>query len=265
MPVIEIGTLLALRSERPERTANGVFFVQEYEGSEALVKAVAYAQPRGVLWSTDDSRAPLWRLVIRTPDWLTGDLSEEWTWEIIGEEAQQDIFNHPRSLFIASTDEGKEEIRLIKQAIEDKEDYQPTNVIQAPSPPYNSVELYNLALKGQDSWADARYTLRLTRTVGFNYSRDISDDGAFKLYTAAQIVGETSDFPMPNRTLARVQALEATYPIYTRFGLPADTDLYMWSWLKGPTSEIQIAGFKIRLTTEWRLAQWSKFNYVVKA
>jgi len=198
-------------------------------------------------------------LTVRSPETLTGDASLQWTWEIAATEIQRDIKEHPVILAAANDDAGETALRDVLKAIKDDEKliFVPGMGAQTPAQTVIFERLYKVMLKGQLYFLWPHYVLRFTATVGPAFTGSIADEGAFRIYTASQIISEFSAFPMYARTQARLLTLQDATPsvIYSAAGVP-NVAGYTWGWLKKPMSETQMRDFKIQLCTEWELELW---------
>jgi hypothetical protein len=251
MSAIVAGTDPVLISTVIWRSRSGNTTERVWEGTADGVNGVIANLSRYDEFTIDPNNAPLYRLTVRTPDTLDQASDPQWSWEIVGEDNQKDIYEHPRIVAITQSDDGLEELRVCKDAIE--------NPLPNASPAITDPDIlrvYFLKLHGTEGWRWPTYRLRLTKTVGPEYDGEIADDGACRVYSAADIVAEHSQFPMYTRTYRRVAALQNANPEIIFGGNAALADGYTWGWLKSPTTESEMGQFRIRLQTEWVLDFW---------
>lgn len=251
-----IGANLTLVSSRVVKTRAGLSTVDIYEGTSDACQAAILSITSDQEYELDDSQTPLYRLTIKTPDYTDGRESYEWRWEVLGNDAQKDIYEHPQTLYWAGQAGGDTDIRTIREAMQ--------NPIPDTSPAITNTQLtslYNLLLRGTTHFLSAQYALRLTKTVGSRYLGEVSEDGVLRIYTSQQIIAEQAGWPMTARIQARALALQDTYPPYIVYSTPANPQGYTWGWLRKPTTETEVAGGKVQIQTEWWLELWSLYVY----
>jgi len=257
------GTDPILISSRTSKTSSGTSTIKVYDGSLSGVNTVIAGLSSWDQWDRDDSNAPLYRLTVRQPLDANGAESLEWGWEVAATEERRDMKEHPVAINIVnalnaqSAKSGTDALRQVIQAVDDATDLLFVEGVLPNEATRVFERLYNVMLKGQTHFAWPHYTLRFNATVGAAFAGAINDDGAYRVYSASNIISQFNNFPMYARTQARVLALQAFDPA-TLFASAGVTGLsgYTWGWLKKPMSETQLRDFKIQLSTEWDLDLW---------
>lgn len=258
------GTDPVLVTTRVSRTDRGTARIEVWAGSSAGIDTVLSGLSPIQHWDWDDSDAPLYRLTVRTPE--PGDsgaggsaaaTTHEYGWDLNGSDLQRDLYEHPRTLWAASQPSGESDLKAIKAAIQDPQaDTSPA--ITTPGDQGFALELlYKLLLRGTTNFLWPHYELRFNAVVSPSFSAGITDDGALRIFSAAQIISEYSNFPMPARIEARIQALQSANP-NDAFGVPvSDTEGYTWGWMKKTSSENQTPDKRVRYSTSWDLELWN--------
>lgn len=257
------GTDPSLISSRTSKTSSGTSTIKVYDGSLSGVNSIISGLSSWDQWDLDDSNSPLYRLTVRQPIDADGADSLEWTWEVAATDERRDMKEHPVVLNIVnalnaqSAKSGTDALRQVIQAVDDATDLLFVAGVLPTEATRVYERLYNVMLRGQTHFAWPHYTLRFTATVGAAFSGGINDDGAYRVYSASDILSQFSGFPMYARTQARVLALQAFDPaaLFAAAGV-SGLDGYTWGWLKKPMSETQLKDFKIQLSTEWDLELW---------
>jgi hypothetical protein len=247
-----VGTDPVLVSTYTGRARGGYVTVRRWEGSADGVNTVIAGLERWEDYDIDPRDDPRFVLTVRTPDTVDGSDEVQYNWEIVGEDNTKDLWEHPALVAATQTEDGIEQMELVKQAIDDKSGR------PALSGTGDTVfdMAYDLLSHGATSWRWPTYRLRFSGVVACNWNGGVIDDGANRIYTASDIASEFSLFPMFDRTAARVAALQAAEP-HNVFGSDPVYDAgFTWGWLKSPTTETESGRWKIRLETEWVLDWW---------
>lgn len=169
------------------------------------------------------------------------------TWQIMANEIQKDLREHPKSLGISLP-----VLQQINSGI--KADRDPATITPALTGDANT--LYALLFRGTTHYALGQYVLRHTTNVSNSYGVNVADFNIDCLYTTSQLIAEASNgfswaFPIPGRLVFKLQNIA---PPTSRAG-------YLWSWRKLPSSETTAAGNRVEITTEYWLEQWSTYAY----
>ena len=257
-----IGTNLVQSGFRIIKTKEGKRYVRVFEGTADAVNGLISSLGADQEYEIDDDRAPLYAVTITTPDIddTTSNEEEAFLWELAGNDAQKSIFEHTKSLALTSKVLGV--IRSSVAAVEAAEPADAAGVYSTATGDIttaagvlqaDALSLFDFLLNNQDSYLDPQYVLKLTRTVGSRFSPTAADNKVFRLYTTGEVLSEanTQATPVPSRLQAKVNAI----PARTSTG-------YLWSWLKKPSTETQIAGGRIQITTEYVLELWATYFYL---
>jgi hypothetical protein len=166
-------------------------------------------------------------------------------WEILANEIQKDLFEHPSAALIPDT-----ELRAIRDAIQSPVEDQSPALTTA-----SAIDLYSLLLRGTTHYTVGQYVVRHTRTVSDRYTRDLADVDVGLIYTTGQLISEATgsslQTPMPLRMRNKLNNIAE----------PAFKSGFVWGWLKRPATEVTVANNKIEVSSEWWLEQWSTFIY----
>lgn len=271
------GTDPVLTSVRYSRTNLGTSRIDVYEGSAVGLNTILQTIATWQQWDWDDSDAPRYRLTVRTPEPGSGDAvgtspasaAYEWSWELVGSEVNVDIKQHPRTLWASDTPSGQEVLKIIVNAADD-----PDNTLSStpegpatnlPTDKFNVLmTLYDLLVKGQNSFQWPGYSIRISLVVGPNFTGGTSDDGECQVWSAGGILGYYSNYPPTQRIATRMQNLQAYNP-YSLFNVPAsDIAGYTWGWLAGPTTESELPDKRVRVQREFKLDHWNTaYTYTI--
>ncbi len=230
-----------------------VVFKWEAAGGDLWPLANAYAAARMGFTHIPNAAKSTLIATASGPQAGEGDFNTD-TWEILANEIQKDMLEHPRSLAIEESFPGT--LILVKHETE-------SGKALATTPPWSSgavalgaTRLYNLLVRGQTHFSLGQYVLRHTTNVSNAYNSNIADFNVERIYTTAQLLTEAGNsnlwtFPLPGRLAYKVQNL----PVPT-----ARTD-YLVGWRKLPSSENTAANNRVNITTEYWLEQWSLYAY----
>ena len=113
--------------------------------------------------------------------------------------------------------------------------------------------VYNLLLKGSESYPFSQYVLRHETEVGNGYSSNVADFNVDCVYTVGQLLSELTNssswiYPLPPRFQYFVQYLAA----------PATQPGYLWGWLKRSGTNATAANNRDKICTEYWLDQWEQ-------
>lgn len=258
------GTDPVLVSTRYSRTNTGTSRIEVWEGTSDGLNTVLSSLASWQQWDWDDSEQPKYRLTVRTPE--PGDsgvggsqasVAYDWSWELVGSEVSMDIRQHPRTLWLADDDAGKELLKRVVAASSDPDEvpFIPDGLDSDKTQSFRN--LYDLLVKGQNSFAWPSYTLRITLTVSPTFTGGTSDDGDCRVWSSAGIINYYAGYPPTDRIRTRMNNLQAANP-YLLFGLevPAAAG-YLWGWLAGPTTETELPDKRNRLQREFKLDFWN--------
>lgn len=169
------------------------------------------------------------------------------TWQIVGNEIQKDLFEHPRAAALDGPT-----IEKIRTNLENHKS--PTTI----TPPFtgDAALVYDLEFRGTTHYAVGQYVLRHTTNVSNSYAVNVSDVNVERIYTTAQLITECANpnswaYPIPGRLQYKLQNITA----------PTVRSGYLWGWRKLPSTETTAAGNRIEIVTEYWLEQWSTLIY----
>lgn len=227
-----------LRSRRTIKSATGsVSTISTFEGGKTAILGLA-ASPSlaGSSLDLDDSDAPLWRLVVSTPDYETGEAAEiSTTYELLGNDLQKDIWEHPS---VAGLD--NHTVREIRKKLADSSyDYTPSGV---------GLSIYNHLLRNQNFFIVSQYVLRVTQLVGSRRVLSIGFANAGKIFTSLD--GELGLPSALGFTVADIMANPPEARAGEAFG-----------WLKKTPTLTQRSDGKFVISIEYWLESWSTFLY----
>lgn len=237
-------------------------YQNKYTTIAALARSFSINAP-GARQSITRVDGPIWKLVIIF-DFLNDGVSVEVpinTWELLGNDVQKDLYEHPKSIAL-----GDSVLATIKSAVSTVTSASPdtaiatfntseTAVNEAASAAgvdnQYAVDLFGLIVKGTTHFSVSEFVLRHTQSVSNTYQTQFALNDIEKIYTTAQL------------------QLEATIPTTIVFDIasispPADKPKYQFGWLKRSPQIQVVAGFKIQVTQEYWLDQWSTVIYNLK-
>jgi len=176
-------------------------------------------------------------------------------WELLANENQKDIKEHPAVIAIAN---GDPSLADVLQAVSDYNEN-----IGGTDPHWFTDDdtaslLFRLLIHGVTSYALGQYVLRHTTNVSNAYDANVADLGVESVYSTSALISEISDsgfwlFPCPGRLIAKIERIEVQ---------DRNADLN-WGWRKLPSTETTAANNRIDITTEYWLAGWSKLVYAL--
>jgi hypothetical protein len=173
------------------------------------------------------------------------------TWQIVANELQKDIREHPTILAMEAAYPGTigyvwRDVELAKQG------EAPGSPAPAAGSKPASDYLFHLLLRGTTHYAVPQYVLRHTTNAAPTYDKNVADTNVNKIYTTAQLKQEISStqlwaYPCPARLIAKSDAIPS----------PVAVSGYTWGWRKLPSTETTTAHSRIEITTEYWLEQWN--------
>ena len=177
------------------------------------------------------------------------------TWQILANEIQKDIKQHPLFLAMEAAMPG-----TIGYVVRDVALYNQGLALGTPAPDPSvavvATQLFNLLIRGTTHYALSQYVLRHTTNVSNAYAANVSDLNINCVYNPAALFAEVTNanswiFPLPGRLLFKLQAIAA----------PIAQPFYLWGWRKLAATETTAATNRIDITTEYWLEQWSTVLY----
>lgn len=249
------GKNLILKSRRPSfDPARGIFVTEVWQGTEAAINGLIASLRPYQTWEINDSNAPIFEVTIRSPEMPESDQDDALiTWEMIGNDLQKDIYEHPNAL---ACDEG--DIRKIRNAMNSSNsETSPAftggttgSLAQIEARRLAAISLYLLVLKGTTAYLTSQYVLRKTEVVSTGRQIALGYQNVNRIWSSASI-NNAEGTPSPiDLSIAQIEAIK-----------PQDQNGYAWGWLKKNPTLQQISGGKWQLTKEWWLEQWSVFIY----
>lgn len=159
------------------------------------------------------------------------------TWELDQQPATRDLRLHAASQAL-----GDAVLRDINAKLAD-----PTADVTIPTG--DATRLYQLLLRGQDSYFYSSWVLRHTQSASRSYKATLATGGVNKLWTFAQIDALAPESYI-RTAIANLAAAPETVP----------TD-YSWSWLKQAVSLSKAFQQRTVITQTWILEMWPTFTY----
>jgi hypothetical protein len=212
--------------------------VLSWEGPKAAIQGLAsvvQSNDGGQVGPTGDPT--IWRAEVYIGNLADGSTEVPVdTWELDAGWQTKSLLQHPRSQAL-----GSDTLRDVKHAAEN-----PSIQVSFVG---DAEILYDLLVRGQDSYVENNWVLRHTRSASRNFAATVATGGVNRLWTFAQILA----FTMPSTISAAVTSLAT--PPYVE---PVN---YAWRWLKSAVT-LQKAFLDRTLITEtWTLEMWSTFTY----
>lgn len=159
------------------------------------------------------------------------------TWELIGQGIQEDLFNHPKSRALDSTEIGS------------IEEYNQNRALLKNSSPAlttaDGTSLWLLLKNNQNAYQDTYYVLRQTQVAAQQATLNVSVANVQKIHTLYNLPAMTDEmwntiYVIPSRTA------------------PAG---YTYGYLKQPPHITQTVGGRVQVVQEWWLYSWSNYVY----
>jgi len=245
-----LGKTLSERIKTIYDPVRGTFSERYYEGCEDEIMGLARRLSPDQYYEIDGTNAPIFRLAVRTPDYDGSSSSSETTltYELLGNDLTYSIYEHPTARALDSAI-----LASVRRAVDSRStkfyNEAGTDITSTVNGNGNAITLYNLAIKGTDSFIRSQYVFRVTQTVSNRSTARAGYANTNKLYTTGQLISETS----PPSTL-----LFAIDQIPTPSDIPTG---YVWRWLKKTPTVVQIGGNKFNIAVEYLLERWSTFLY----
>lgn len=167
------------------------------------------------------------------------------TWQILANEIQKDIREHPLFRAVSEAD-----LQRIQSCLSTGITPQPAFVDA------NANTLFTHLVRGTTHYALSQYVLKHTTNVSNGYSANVADSNIERIYSSAQLIAEAQNgtlwaYPMPGRLAYKINSIAA----------PTIRPGYMWGWRKLASTETTTAGNRIEISTEYWLEQWSLSLY----
>jgi hypothetical protein len=180
------------------------------------------------------------------------------TWQIVANEIQKSLFEHPKSMAIEAAASGS--LGRIRKNLERYNNEEELVALSGPAIAAGGTILFDLLKLGTTHYPIGQYVIRHTTNVSDSYAVNVADTNVGKIYTTAQLVGSPTAeltnpnnwvFPIPPRLVYKLQNIPA----------PAAATGFTWGWRKLPSTEGTAANGRIDINTEYWLEQWST-NYI---
>lgn len=256
MRVIINGSLEPIRTQRRSEfdPQKGITVTEEYEsGGDNLNGLAQQCLNQKIQYSHTPS--PLKSKLIFSSSGPVSGFAEVPvdTWQLLANEVQRDIKEHPNVLAMESAVPGS--LAEVLQAVEE---YNAGGTVDSAwfTDSDTAALLFRQLIHGVTSYALGQYVLRHTTNVSNAYNSNVADLGVEFIYTTAQLISEITDpgfwlFPCPGRLEAKINAME----------VQVDHADFTWGWRKLPSTETTAAGNRIDISTEYWLAGWSRLLY----
>jgi hypothetical protein len=175
------------------------------------------------------------------------------TWQLLANEQQKDIKEHPQVLLMERT--VPYSLAAVLEAVEDYNDFQTIDATWFTDTDI-AGRLFRMLIHGVTSYNVGQYVLRHTTNVSNVYDTNVADQNVERIYTTGELVTEICNtgywlFPCPGRLRRKIEDMEVQ---------TSDADL-LWGWRKLPSTETTAAGNRIDISTEYWLAGWSTLLY----
>lgn len=188
------------------------------------------------------------------------------TWQILANETTKSRYDAPRMLQILQYGMGdltfySTQIQILKNGVDNRTLFSGLGI--DPSITGDDLiylnNVYNLLLRGSDSYPFSQYVLRHTTNVGNAYAANIADVNVDKVYSFANLLTETMNgnlgaggfiYPLPPEFQYFIQQLG--------LAAPAAQPGYYYGWLKRSATRTTAAWWREDLTTEYWLEQWEQ-------
>ena len=176
-------------------------------------------------------------------------------WEVLANEVSIDIRQHPFVLAMPRSGEGS--LAWVEdfydQYRENKNVFPLTHWLYSES--NDMAVLFRLLISGVTSYPYAQHVLRHTTNVWAGYGGNVSDNRVGRIYSTSSLVGEIGsgwNYPCPPRLISKIRSIgDGTAP-------SAD---YVYGWRKLPSTEVSSANFRVDISTEYHLSNWSTAIY----
>lgn len=241
----------------------------EYEGpATAIDSLIATATDAEQIESKQDgaTRECIITYATSTPVDGNGDEQVFDTWELLGNDVEKSVFQHPNTLVL---DESL--MAFVRNSLKRAEEDDTGTFTFVSS--NNATMLFRHALNGYDGFLLSQYVLRRTSTVPSTSNVRASFTNTFKIHTTAQLKTQEN---IPANILFSLDQIDAHLPTapLSSWKYPSDftppiggsakttdTPVMKWGWLKRTPTIMQAAGNKFSLTYEYWHAAWSTWIY----
>lgn len=216
--------------------ATGKAYGVLYEGPRQFLEAIIPTLDTAYPYRLDDSQAPLCRLEVHTPD--AGDVAT--TWELVGNNIQKSIFEHPRTLALSYSD-----IELLRDKTTSE---RIANITSLSS--LDARWLADILIRDTDSYTEDQFVFRITQIVPRNSVAVIALNNSQDIYSTSQIIAETG----PGAVLLTALATIDSTPIAVTAG-------YAYGWKKSAASFQQVGYNRFATTIDYVQSVWSMYLY----
>ena len=190
------------------------------------------------------------------------------TWQVLSNDVTNDGLSNPLLLTYATLSL----IDCIRQHISEHDPitafhadaaYVNWNNTTHPTPSIIQIVdgFYSLQQRGSTEYRVAQYVLRHTTNAPNNWGLNVADIGPNTIYTPAQLYSEVANpalwaFPLPQRLITKIAYIPDQSVVF------ADgTVIYLWGWLKSPSTEHTSANNRVDIVTEYQLDLWATNYY----
>ena len=256
-----VGPSLLLTSMRVERDPlKGFSTVYTYEGDQASIYGYARRVKANQRYSIDDPDKPVFRLTVQSPEAPAADTHNDYVlkWELLGNEAQKSMFEHPKAIALGDVMLNAIKIALsdVKQAaVEDAAALFAKIIVHLRAGaalqgknPDDTEKLFRMLVADQDTFVTSQYVLRRTQTVASLQEVNISFSNVEKVFTTTQVLATEV---VPAVVMFSISDIPA----------PVEHAGYLFGWLKKTPTVNQVAAGRFEISQEYWLEQWSTFVY----
>jgi hypothetical protein len=242
---------LTLKStNRRKNPIDGESRVYVYVGTQAAVlNAYATINETDYLEvEVDETSAPEYRLIVNAPD--DSVVNSVTNYEVLGNEITKSIYEADRTIAL-----GNQTLRDIRDRINRDE--------SGDGLSNDAKILYNLAKAGVTGWEVSQFVYRVTKVVSRKYTQKVAYNNIGRIYKTTQVIAETQPPPGLVFSLSDIKGdSSASGPndIAETPGVSAETG-WIYGWKKGTPTTQRVAGFRIAISTEFKLGIWSTYLY----
>ncbi len=172
-------------------------------------------------------------------------------WELVGNEIQKSIFEHPVTLNALVTYPNLVKHVRTGYAMLEQGDFDFEFDFRAEQLDVGEEETYqtliDLMQRGQTHYSTGQYVLRRSYTVSNFYNGEIPSGGYQGVVDTGSIINST----MPPVMVTMLQSIP----------VPANHDHYRWGWRALPSRMVTTAQNRVEISTEWWFEEWSNILY----